>query len=87
VERTFRKQYVGYRLGKHMVCSIIPQKQRLRVVLPIDPDSVAGHPRTRDLTKVGHWGVGQTELSIDSEDQLDDAMMLVNKAVTAISSR
>lgn len=80
VERVFRKQYVGYRLGKRVFCSVIPQKQRLRLILPIEPASVADEPRTRDVSQVGHWGVGNTELSLESEDQLEDAMRLVARA-------
>ena len=86
-ERIFRKQYVRYRLGKRVFCSVIPQKHRLRLVLPIDPSTVAGQPRTRDVSTVGHWGIGQTEVSLDNEDQLDDTMDRIAQAVTAISGR
>jgi predicted transport protein len=85
VERIFRKQYVGYRLGKRVFCSVIPQKHRLRLVLPIEPSAVAGQARTRDVSKVGHWGIGQTEVSLDGEDQLDDTMDFVAQAITAVS--
>lgn len=83
VERIFRKQYVGYRLGKRVFCSVIPQKHGLRLILAIPPNEVAGHPRTRDVSKIGHWGIGQTEVSLDGEDQLDDTMDLVTMAASA----
>ena len=85
VERLFRKQYVGYRLGKNVFCSVIPQKQRLRLILPLDPSSVAGEPRTRDVSNVGHWGVGNTEVSLESDDQLDPVMELIARAAAADS--
>lgn len=83
VERVFRKQYVGYRLGKNVFCSIIPQKQRLRLILPLDPSTVRGEAGTRDVSQVGHWGVGDTEVSVESVDQLDAVMQLVGRAAAS----
>jgi predicted transport protein len=80
VERLFRKQYVGYRLGKSVFCSVIPQKQRLRLILPLEPSTVAGEAGTRDVSQVGHWGVGNTEVSLESDDQLDAVMQLAGRA-------
>lgn len=66
-----------------MFCSVIPQKQRLRLILPLDPSSVDGGSRTRDVSQVGHWGVGDTEVSLESDDQLDAVMELVGRAAAA----
>jgi predicted transport protein len=52
IERMVRKQYVGYRIGKKVFCRVIPQKQRLRLILNIDPALVAGHSLGRDVTGV-----------------------------------
>lgn len=82
VERLFRKQYVGYRIGKTVFCSVIPQKQRLRLVLNIDPGRLAEHPLARDITGVGHWGVGNTEMTLDSEEHLEEVLRWVGEAVT-----
>lgn len=86
VERVFRKQFVGYRLGKKVFCSVIPQKQRLRLILPLDPGTIAGEPNTRDVSNVGHWGVGNSEFSLESDDQLEAAMRLVSRAAAAVVS-
>ena len=80
IERLFRKQYVGYRIGKKVFCSVIPQKQRLRLILNIDPALVADHPLGRDVTGVGHWGVGNTEMTLDSEDSLAEVLHWVGEA-------
>ena len=80
IERLFRAQYVGYRIGKRTICSVIPQKRRLRLVLPLDPVSHGDHPLTRDLRDVGHWGVGDTETTLESDDQLDQILVWVADA-------
>ena len=82
VERLYRKQYIGYRIGKQVFCSVIPQKRRRRLVLNLDPHRAAGHPLARDLSTVGHWGVGNLELVLDSEESVDDVMRYVSDAAT-----
>ncbi len=80
IERLFRKQYVGYRIGKKVFCSVIPQKQRLRLILNIDPARLANDPLGRYVTGVGHWGVGNTEITLDSEDNLAEVLHWVGEA-------
>lgn len=80
VERVFRKQYVGYFIGKKSICSVIPQKGRLRLVLPLDPKEHEGDPLARDISGVGHWGVGDMEATLDTEERLDNIMAWVADA-------
>ena len=84
IERLFRKQYVGYRIGKTVFCSVIPQKQRLRLILNIDPALVADHPLGRDVTGVGHWGVGNTEMTLDSGEPCRGAALVGQAAKKTI---
>lgn len=80
VERIFMKQYVGYRIGKTMFISVIPQKGRLRLVLPLDPDRYAEQPGMRSLRNVGHWGVGDLEVTLESDEQVESVLELVRIA-------
>lgn len=79
VERVFRKQYVGYRIGKHTICSVIPQKRRLRLVLPLNPREIQ-HPLVRDISGVGHWGIGDLEVNYASREDLEQVMTWVRQA-------
>lgn len=81
-QRVLRKQYVAYRLGKRTICSVIPQKKRLRLVLPLDPGEI-DHPLTRDLTGIGHWGIGSLEVNYASERDLDQIMSWIRHAAGA----
>ncbi len=40
-------------------------------MLPPDSTRYSDHPLTRDISKVGHWGVGDMEATLASEDQLE----------------
>lgn len=79
VELVNRRQYFGYRLGRKTFCSVIPQRKRLRIILPLDPATV-DYPGARDVTMVGHWGVGDLELPLTEDSQLDQLMEWIQRA-------
>ena len=86
VERVLKKQYVGYKIGKVTFCSVIVLKGRLKLILNLDPSRVAGHPTARDVTGVGHWGVGNVQVELGSEEGLDDLLPWISEAATAAST-
>jgi len=86
VERVLRKQYIGYRVGKSIFCSVIVLKSQLKVVLALDPARVAGHPTARNMQGVGHWGVGDVQIGLGTENALDEILPLISEAA-AVASR
>lgn len=67
------KQYVAYRRIKNFACvEVHPQSKKLLVFVKVDPDTVTlevGY--SRDVRKIGHFGTGDLELTIDSADGLE----------------
>jgi predicted transport protein len=85
VERVLRAQYIGYKIGKATFCSVIPQKRQLKLILALDPARVAGNPAARDVKGVGHWGVGDLEVTLGSEDGLEEMLQWISEAATEAS--
>jgi len=85
VERVLRKQYIGYRMNKSVFCSVIVLKSQLKVVLALDPARAAGHRTARNMQGVGHWGVGDIQVGLGTEDALDEVLPLISEAATAAS--
>jgi predicted transport protein len=60
---------------------IVPQKSRLRLSLNIpfeeidDPQGIC-----KDVSQVGRWGNGDTEVGIGSLEQIDYIMSLIQQA-------
>jgi hypothetical protein len=78
----FRGTYLGYRreggiatsvVSKRaqIFVSVVPRRDRLCVVLPVDPANYAGQPGYRVLTGQGHHGVGELQIDLPDEDALD----------------
>lgn len=85
VERVLKKQYIGYRIGKATFCSVIPQKRQLKLILALDPARVAGQTAARNVKGVGHWGVGDVEATLGSEDALEVLLQWISEAATEAS--
>ena len=80
VKREFKKLYIAYKADTNFV-DVVIQKTRLRLSLNmkyadvIDPKGIC-----RDISNVGRWGNGEVEVFIDSLDDLDDVIALIEQA-------
>lgn len=88
VTRRVRKQYVGYFAGKRSFFTIEVQTQRLILYLNLDPATVQpwDEGTMRDVTNIGHFGMGNTEYSVKPASDLDGARALIKKAYVATSA-
>jgi predicted transport protein len=78
VARKYLANYISWAIGKNIFCCAHLQQGGMRVWLKLSPSEIP--PATgfaRDVSKVGHWGVGDVELAIDSLKRLRDAEDLV----------
>lgn len=78
VIRRHLAKYISWSRGKRVFCSAHLQRSGLRVWLKLDPSEIpASANYARDVSNIGHWGVGDVELAIDSMDRLLDAQPLI----------
>ncbi|TAE15032.1 MAG: DUF262 domain-containing protein [Bacteroidetes bacterium] len=79
-----QKQTIEYKLGKNMF-SIVPLRSGLKVYINLpfselnDPEKLA-----RDVSSVGHWGIGDVELKISTQEKLPYLMFLIEQAYKKI---
>ena len=80
VNREFKKLYIAYKLDTNFV-DVVIQKSRLRLSVNmkfsdiIDPKGLC-----IDITDKGRWGNGDVELFLDSLEQLDDVMDIIEQS-------
>ena len=83
VTEDFLKQYIAYRADRIFV-SVEPQQKKLNIFLsmPIeDIDNSQG--LCRDVSGIGHWGVGDTEVRFDNISQLPYIIGLIRQSLDA----
>ncbi|MGL5512640.1 MAG: GmrSD restriction endonuclease domain-containing protein, partial [Sporomusa sp.] len=80
VRREFKKLYIAYKADTNFV-DVVVQKARLRLAINmkfadvIDPKGIC-----KDITDVGRWGNGDVEVFLDSMNDLDDVMAIIEQA-------
>jgi uncharacterized protein with ParB-like and HNH nuclease domain/predicted transport protein len=80
VVEEFKKLYVAYKAETNFV-DVVPQAKCLRLALNIDFHEI-NDPKglCKDVTDVGRWGNGDTEVKLSSMDQLPYVIGLVRQA-------
>jgi predicted transport protein len=82
VSRRIRKFYVGYFAGKRSFFTVEVQRQRLILYLNLDPAAATpwNEDAMRNVREIGHYGTGDTEYSLRTSAQLDEAKALIKQA-------
>lgn len=80
VQEKHLKLYTAFRRLKNFAC-VIPYRDKLLVMLKLDPDTVALEPGfSRDTRNIGTWGTGDLELTIRSMADLEKARSLFERS-------
>lgn len=82
VTRRIRKQYIGYFRGKKSFFTAEIQKGRVLVYLSLSPETAQpwNAEVMRDVTAIGHFGMGDVEYSLVTVEQLSEAQSLIRLA-------
>ena len=79
-EEAPKKLYIAYKISQNIVCVEV-QRQKLLVYLELDPNSVSPLPQNaRDVSKIGHFGTGDFELSVSTEEDVEAAKPYIEMA-------
>jgi len=81
VDRKYLAKYVRYTHDKNIFCCVHLQKSGLRVWLKLNYSNLEQPAEyVRDVSHVGHWGVGDVEVPIDSLNRLQSVKSLIQKS-------
>ena len=79
------KHYIAFRRIKNFACVEVHNRNKaLTVFVKVDPDTIKLEEGfTRDVRKIGHFGTGDLEITIENDDQLNRAKPLFEKSYEA----
>ena len=82
VQKKELKFYYAYSRIKNFVClEIRPQKGVILLFLKIDYATLDNPAKNiRDVSSIGHYGTGDTEVSVNSVDEFQNAKLLIERA-------
>jgi predicted transport protein len=80
IEEVPKKYYIAYKISQNIACMCI-EKRQVTIYLKLNPKTISPPLQiVRDVTRIGHAGTGDTEVSIGSEADLQAAKPLIEKA-------
>jgi predicted transport protein len=80
IEEAPKKLYVAYKTSQNIVCMEI-QKQQILLYLKLDPRKIPNLPQNgRDVTDIGHFGTGDFELTVKSDEDFEIAKPFIELA-------
>jgi predicted transport protein len=80
IEEVPKKSYIACKISQNIACLWIGNKE-IAIYLKLDPKEITPPlPIVRDVSEIGHVGTGDTEVSIESEADLEAAKPLIEKA-------
>ncbi len=81
VQKKYLAKYIAYRHGKRTFCCAHLQRGGLRVWLKLKFHRLPKPPAfARDVSGIGHWGMGDLELGVTHAQQLTDAEPLIRQS-------
>jgi len=81
VARAYKAKYISWSLEKAIFCTAKLQRGGLRVWVKTNPKALdPSISFARDVSKIGHWGLGDVELAVNSLDHLQDAEPFVQES-------
>ncbi len=81
ITRAYKTKYVSWALEKAIFCCAHLQQGGLHVWVKTNPKALDPSVTfARDVSKIGHWGVGEVELAIDSLERLREAGRFVRES-------
>lgn len=84
IERRYLAKSINYVNHKHIFCSVHLQRGGLRVWLRLKYARLEKPPSfARDMSGIGHWGVGDLELDIISLSQLEEGVPYIRMSFEA----
>jgi len=81
IQRNCHKKYIKYSHGGNIFCSLHLWNSIMRIWLKLSYSDLENPPEyVRDVTNIGHWGVCDVEVAIDSFVELETAKSLIQKS-------
>ncbi len=86
--RSYKAKYISWSLDKDIFCCAHLQQGGLRVWVKTNPKALdTSMTFARDVSKIGHWGVGDVELAIDSSERLRNAVTFIRESFNNATRR
>lgn len=72
IEEVPKKFYIAYKLTQNIACIETASKKKITIFLKLKKDNIKKPPRFyRDVSNIGHYGTGDAEFTITTEEEFE----------------
>lgn len=83
VEEVPRQNYIAYKVSQNFVCMEV-HKEKILLFLKVDPSSIKMASNHRDVKNIGHFGTGDLEVTIRTEEDVENAKEFISMSFNNI---
>jgi predicted transport protein len=84
IEEVPKKFYIAYKISQNIVC-MEPQNRNIKLFLKLSATAIESPPKFyRDVTEIGHYGTGDTEFTICSEEEFEQVKPFIEFAYNKV---
>lgn len=84
IEEVPKQNYVAYKISQNIVC-METQTRNIKVFLKLKAEDIKSPPKSyRDVSKLGHFGTGDSEFTISSENDLAEVVPYMQQAYNKV---
>lgn len=85
VQETTLRFYIAFKRIKNFACvEFRPTTSKILMFVKVDPSTITLEPDfTRDVSNIGHYGTGDLEITLSSQEDLDRAKPLIQRSYEA----
>lgn len=84
IEEAPKKLYIAYKISQNIVC-MEPQSRNIKLFMKLRAADVESPPRFyREVTETGHYGTGDTEFTISSDQDFELVKPYIEKAYNKV---
>jgi hypothetical protein len=81
VKRKYHAKYIGYTNDKNIFCCVHIQNSAIIIWLKLDYSNLENPTDfIRDVSNIGHWGVGNVEIRVDSIEKLQTSKPFIRQS-------
>jgi predicted transport protein len=82
VQETTLRFYIAFKRIKNFACvEFRPTADKILLFVKVDPSTVTLEPGfTRDVSKIGHFGTGDLEITLTKPEDLEKAKLLIKRS-------
>ena len=84
IEEVPKKFYIAYKASQNIIC-VEPKGKNIKLFVKLNPSDITDPPKCfRDVSNIGHYGTGDVEFTISSQEEFEEVKPFIEMAYNKV---